>query len=123
MNQRERDALDRHITGNYGEDSVGEESVEHTPGPWTYQATAGNHDFAIYPESTGRDVALVRDFNEANARLIAVAPTMLEVLQEAEARLHTLAANDDTIGNDPTHKWVLGRVRAAIAQATGKTGT
>jgi hypothetical protein len=53
----------------------------HTPGPWTYQPTAGNHDFAAYPEATGRDVALVRDFNEANARLIAAAPELLGALR------------------------------------------
>lgn len=28
MNQRERDALDRHITGNYGEDQFREPSVD-----------------------------------------------------------------------------------------------
>lgn len=55
-------------------------NAKHTPGPWTYKATAGDHDFAIYPEATGRDVALVRDFNEANARLIAEAPAMRELL-------------------------------------------
>jgi hypothetical protein len=57
------------------------QQVQHTPGPWAYQATAGNHDFAIYPEATGRDLALVRDFNEANARLIAAAPDLLAALR------------------------------------------
>lgn len=28
MEQREKDALDAHITGNYGEDSVGDDGVE-----------------------------------------------------------------------------------------------
>jgi hypothetical protein len=51
---------------------------KHTPGPWAYQSTAGNHDFAVYEESTGRDVALVRDFSEANARLITAAPNLLD---------------------------------------------
>jgi hypothetical protein len=58
---------------------------KHTPGPWTYHATAGNHDFSVYPEATGRDVALVRDFNEANARLIAAAPDLLAALANASA--------------------------------------
>lgn len=52
---------------------------------WTYQATAGNHDFAVYEESTGRDVALVRDFNEGHARLIAAAPELLATLQRLVA--------------------------------------
>ena len=47
--------------------------MEHTPGPWNYQATAGNHDYVIYGED-GKDLALVRDFHEANARLIAALP-------------------------------------------------
>ena len=56
--------------------------LKHTPGPWAYGATAGNHDFAVYSESegTGRDIALVRDFDEANAKLIAAAPEMLDRL-------------------------------------------
>lgn len=58
---------------------------QHTPGPWTYHATAGEHDFIVYPDDPTarerRDVALVRDFHEANARLIAKAPEMLEVLR------------------------------------------
>lgn len=52
----------------------------HTPGNWTYQPTAGKHDFSVYSEATGRTIALVRDFDEANARLIAAAPRMRELL-------------------------------------------
>lgn len=43
---------------------------KHTPGPRTYSETAGDHDFLIYPESGGPDVALVRDFDKHNARRI-----------------------------------------------------
>ena len=52
-----------------------------TPGEWAYQGLAGKHDFAIYPVATGRDIALVRDFNEANARLIAAAPDLYRVCE------------------------------------------
>lgn len=66
-------------------------AAKHTPGPWDYAPTAGNHDFSIYAAETGRrDIALVRDFNEANARLIASAPEMREALLfiiDANARL------------------------------------
>lgn len=55
--------------------------AQHTPGPWMYKATAGHHDFAVYPEATGRDVALVRDADEANARLIAAAPELLAAVR------------------------------------------
>jgi len=61
--------------------------IEPTPGPWGYSPTAGNHDFAVYSEAGGRgDVALVRDFNEANAKLIAHAwliPQMVAQIREA----------------------------------------
>lgn len=51
-----------------------------TPGPWRYQPSAGNHDYLVYAEATGRDVAIVRDFNEADARLIAAAPALRDKL-------------------------------------------
>lgn len=86
-----------------------------TPGPWMYQATAGNHDFLVYPESTGRDVALVRDFNEANARLIAAAPELLTALRELVAALP--ASSSKT----PRTRWNAEAVaRAAIAKAEGR---
>ena len=64
----------------------------HTPGPWIYKGTAGQHDYAVYAEATGRDVALVRDFDEANARLIAAAPDLLAACSYA---LTGLLANGD----------------------------
>lgn len=55
----------------------------HTPGPWRYQPTAGNHDYSVYAEQgNGRDVALVREFHEGNARLIAAAPDLLAFVAE-----------------------------------------
>lgn len=59
--------------------------MTHTKGPWMHANTAGNHQFAIYPEATGKDIALVYNRcqeSEANARLIASAPELLEALQE-----------------------------------------
>ena len=93
-------------------------AVGHTPGPWTYQPLAGHHDFAVYPEdvTATSDVALVRDFNEANARLIAAAPEMLEALKGAE---NLIAAHSTGIvkGAWPD---TLAVLRAAIAKATGQ---
>lgn len=88
-------------------------SATHTPGPWTHNATAGDHDFAVYPEATGRDVALVRDFNEANARLIAAAPELLRCL----TGLTGLAAMRP--GHLQDYKAAVIEARAAIAKATG----
>lgn len=90
---------------------------QHTPGPWTYQATAGNHDYAVYPEATGKCLALVRDFDEANARLITAAPELLEAAQNARNVLAALATGDlKTISRDSA---ALVTLRAAIAKATG----
>jgi len=55
--------------------------ILHTPGPWLHGASAGHHDFIVYSEATGRDVALVRDFNEPNAHLVSTAPETLEALE------------------------------------------
>ncbi len=91
-------------------------TTKHTPGPWSYQATAGNHDFAVYPESTGRDIALVRDFNEPNARLIASAPELLEALELALEVLSDVGA--DITGMDQGES-VGSLIAKVIAKATG----
>lgn len=48
-----------------------DETQTHTPGPWDYRGLAGDHDFGVFQDvasSNGRDLALVRDFHEGNAR-------------------------------------------------------
>ena len=82
--------------------------ITHTAGPWNSQATAGNHDYAIYSESEGKDLALVRDFHEANARLIAAAPELLAALEACIA--------DGFLAGE-----VLDQASAAIARATRGT--
>lgn len=84
-----------------------------TPGPWTYQATAGDHDYVVYSESTGRTVALVRDFNPANAALMAAAPELLEVLKKAVADTYLLTMSA------PLEEWQI-EAQAAIAKAEGR---
>lgn len=85
-----------------------------TPAPWTYQPTAGNHDFSVYSEATGRTVALVRDFDEANARLIAAAP---EMAAELAALKHDLEAAD--LDGWSPWKQHLGEIRALLARIDG----
>ncbi len=86
-------------------------NTKHTPGPWHFGPTAGHHDFAIYPEATGKDLALSRGTNEANARLIAAAPELLEALKTMADGYHRgdfkHAVHQDAI--------------AAIAKATGES--
>jgi len=52
-----------------------------TPGPWHYNPTAGGHDFSVYAEhGNGRDLALVREAHEPNARAIAAVPDLIAAL-------------------------------------------
>ena len=89
----------------------------HTPGPWQCQPTAGNHDFLIYNESNGKDIALVRDFNEPNARLIAAAPELLQWLEAAESMLtQAMKQTEFTLGACKN----MTEIRAAIAKARGE---
>jgi len=90
---------------------------EHTPGPWNYQATAGHHDFLVYRELTGRDVALVRDFDEGNAQLIAAAPDLLAALSHLHHVIITAPDAETLAGR--LNSAVLDNARAAIAKAGG----
>ena len=85
--------------------------MTHTKGPWDLHATAGNHDFSIYGDD-GKDIALVRDFHEANARLIAAAPELLEAL---DALLW--AAAEKTLKQKEE---IWEQARRAIAKANGE---
>lgn len=59
--------------------------TKHTKGNWVYQKYST--DYGVYSETgNGRDIALVREYGsdeeaEANAKLIAAAPELLENLQ------------------------------------------
>ena len=113
----------------------------HTPGPWEMSAPMGrDHLYGAEPWFwvSGRHTlhiqvaaysdGFVRGANEANARLIAAAPELLEALQ-------WFVENDDTYQGDtpmPEHGGLtwneinaefidgLNKARAAIAKATGE---
>ena len=85
--------------------------MEHTPGPWEAQNTAG-HDThgqtAVY-DAAGKDVAIVYD-GAANAKLMAASPRMLEALRgiirnagyesgKAEPSLRELSVNLEYLDN------------------------
>jgi hypothetical protein len=87
----------------------------HTPGPWRVMppsvgrfkvgaARAHSEAFQIVGEASNYN-----EQAEANARLIAAAPELLEALQELVS--HYMARNPP---------W-LGKARAAIAKAEGKS--
>ena len=104
----DRNELDRHITGNYGEDQFNEieEPKPPTPGPWIINTLDGKIPtvlkvHSVYGEAPTYNSVIIRDTeppfafickldfgygkpeDEANARLIAAAPELLEVLVNA----------------------------------------
>lgn len=97
----------------------------HTPGPWLITDSGtfvyalngrGSNRFWLSVSAAGPDHATQAE-REANARLIAAAPELLEALQ-------WYVDNDGTNigqpGNEP-YEAGLNRARAAIAKATGET--
>lgn len=103
--------------------------MEHTPGPWTlkfesdgFTVTAetgyGNERIALVSEDTGDFNEREADMGEANARLIAAAPALLDVLEEIHQRLDYV---DQTPSANSFHHVLECRdiAQAAIAQAKG----
>jgi hypothetical protein len=96
-------------------------STQHTPGPWKFGSKA---DSKFYKRNIsgadGYHVAAVSSRNEhevdANARLIAAAPDLLEALELCQSNISSLLAS--------AHPKVYGEwltvVSAAIAKATGE---
>lgn len=95
--------------------------TKHTPGPWLavaesavqcgfkrHHISAKDGDCFMYV-AKALDIGSSKAEREANARLIAAAPDMLEALQNIE--------NDDK--HMPESAWIL--IQSAIAKAKGKT--
>ena len=95
--------------------------TQHTPGPWSYNRAEGGYQGHFI--STGDciicDLPDAEDFlavkraapqTEANARLIAAAPDMLEALRLCERALEERDAEQET--------YAAKKARAAIAKAT-----
>jgi hypothetical protein len=100
--------------------------VSHTPGPWEV-----DEPHQVWAPSAGEYVAITqvedretipRDQVEANARLIAAAPELLEAIKE----LLEVADPDSSDGYEMEWQWretlerAQDRARAAIAKATGE---
>lgn len=94
---------------------------EHTPGPWAYvpnlSGSANHQGYRIAQEGSAWAHASVQPGDEdgvlgqANARLIATAPEMLEALEQMV----------DAFGHYSIHPYM--KARGAIAKATGKEQT
>ena len=103
--------------------------AKHTPGPWYLEEvgyssssyyirgsfdsgarhTIGKGAVAHIPRSTVNPM-------EANARLIAAAPELLEALKEVTEILDEVLG----FGTEPSHGNIAAKARAAIAKATGR---
>ena len=87
-------------------------STQHTPGPWSYLAGDGLAWRPSVQRATEGGfvvVGLSRNREEADAKLIAAAPELLEALKDALCAL-------DCCGKDYP---AASKARAAIAKATG----
>lgn len=91
---------------------------KHTPGPWSYNYI-GSHGYCIYEGATpggkhiGLSILYKKDGGEANARLIAAAPDLLEALRVVLNSDMAMREEDE----GQTSK-TLDVVRAAIAKAS-----
>lgn len=82
---------------------------KHTPGPWRVQKFSDTKSWTLYGSGSVASIGNIK--HEANARLIAAAPTMLEALKVVAAQFTTI----DNICNEEACE----AVRAAIAEADG----
>lgn len=92
--------------------------TEHTAGPWQ-QDTKRNHGVDIVSIPTDRTVANVPygyDW-EANARLIAAAPELLALIEDAVRRWNTDETSTDVMDD------FIDAATAAIAKARGQAVT
>jgi len=96
----------------------------HTPGPWTHSEEQGG--YMIQVERDAQPIARVAWFDqEANARLIAAAPELLEALGEAISTLETcdvpeMANEGDTVFWLERQSAAIYKARTAIAKARGE---
>lgn len=95
-------------------------TTQHTPGPWKIVPGVRGYEHSIM--GTDGDAACdVPETShptttaEANARLIAASPDLLEVARFA---VHYIESN--TPGNQTTDLEAVAKIRAAIAKATTK---
>jgi hypothetical protein len=92
--------------------------MNHTPGPWKWKTTGYRHLMT----TAGADIhdfgcgccSCTGDLSDADARLIAAAPELLEALEFA------LAALEDVFGKNKVDVGAINTARAAIARARGQ---
>ena len=97
----------------------------HTPGPWKAEPNFRSSGWFVDQPTGARRIALVNERDasierpecEANARLIAAAPELLEALKDVHRFL-----NEEPTARTLQQKMTIDAVvRAAIAKATGES--
>lgn len=91
-------------------------TAKHTPGPWAVisgEVCAAGYGAIAHCDRDNRNTKPVE--RDANARLIAAAPDLLEALKVAE---YIIQRQQDNAGNY-TYPQILEQARAAIAKAEG----
>ena len=114
----------------------------YTPGPWEYVPSNENHgpyvvngwgagdicdcytmskpnELAVCNGGTSRPIHFQHEEADANARLIASAPDLLEALQAVAKVMPKYALKGDTASDDEALDAVLETVTEAISKATG----
>lgn len=112
--------------------------AKHTPGPWEVERLEASNRLAVTARRShtvaimSRNVHIDETVHEANARLIAAAPDLLDALRHVYLVTDSpgsltdeeISALDAWCGLDPNSTWgelvdaVRDRARAAIAKAT-----
>ena len=113
------------------------EGTLHTAGPWGYGWETSAREWAIITNSAGNIIANVNTESgpdaqsvpatrkmpaEANARLIAASPDLLEALRQCQRVLHDLTRGDKSLSTLHIYTHAVeaeARARAAIAKAEG----
>jgi hypothetical protein len=96
-------------------------NTKHTPGPWKVNATphSSNQDWVVLDSGTNgrnkRVCAVYSDNDEADARLIAAAPELLEALIGLLDEVNDMSGRCGWMGNG-----FRAKAHAALAKARGE---
>ena len=94
-------------------------NTKHTPGPWNYSASHPRITKHVFGGYIIPDVCEVE--TEANARLIAAAPSLLSELTDLEGFVRKFGDSADCAAFMRSAEGYLQAARLAIAKAKGTT--
>lgn len=100
---------------------MSEKQVTFTPGPWSIEDCTPGESTGLRFAINSKDNVIARTTDgwkeaQANARLIAAAPEMLEMCKLLEECMETIDGKD---GYDASYE--LAKVRAVLAKVEGET--